>query len=465
MDRNVLELQHVTRELPNGGLVLILNTGALIGPEAEAMVQALHSRSPNGIREHMKILAQKGPEKFMQSFYVGYGHKSIGDCGTTTIFVEGVSMLVAKAIQDWLLYSGQEASTRYIDFSSQRFVDPLDLPGSGEIHEAWRTFYLTSQEPVRAHLRECFPRKDEEDAKVYEKAINARSFDILRGFLPAGASTNLAWHTNLRQAADKLALLRHHPLTEVQVVAEAIESALQEAFPSSFGHKRYEATEEYQRNWMHEHYFQGTKHYAVRHNGSIRVPHTGVVLVRGSIDKGALEEYKVFLATRPPKTELPKQVAECGTMQFGFFIDFGSFRDIQRHRSVMQRMPLLSGDFGMHPWYLESLPEKVRRQAEILIHRQLDAIDTLPRDKFVRQYYFPMGMCVPCRLTGDLSALVYLVERRAQKDVHPTLHEVALEIADELTKQFGEFGLTLYVDREKGRFDIKRGLQDIVEKK
>ncbi len=465
MKRSVLELQHVTRGLPHGGFVLVLNTGAIIDPEAEAMLQALHSRSVGGIRAHLKTLAEKGPERFMENFYVGYGHKSIGDCGTGTIFIEGVSMLVAKAIQDWLLYSGQEASTRYIDFSTQRFVDPVGLPGSTEILEAWRSFYLSSQEPIRAHLRGCFPIKTGEDVKVYDKAINARSFDILRGFLPAGASTNLAWHTNLRQAADHILMLRQHPLREVKIVAEAMESALQETFPSSFGQKRYESTEEYHALWMREgYYFSGTKHHDVCLPGRVGAARKKVVLTRDSIDRSLLPEYAHFLLLRPEKTELPKQISECGTMQFEFLIDFGSFRDIQRHRSVIQRMPLLSSSFGMHSWYLESLPDKLRQEAENLVRRQLIAIDTLPQDKFVRQYYFPMGMCVPCRLTGDLPALVYVVERRAQRDVHPTLHEVALEVADELITQFGSNGLALSIDREKGRFDTKRGLQDIVQK-
>lgn len=466
MDTRIRELKHAIRDLPNGGFVLVLNTGAIIAPEAEAMLQALHSRSVGGIREHLKTLAEKGPEKFMQSFYVGYGHKSIGDCGTCTIFIEGVSMLVAKAVQDWLLYSGQEASTRYIDFSTQKFIDPINSPDSARVLETWRKFYLASQEPVRTHLRKCFPRNEEEDEKVYEKAINARSFDILRGFLPAGASTNLSWHTNLRQAADHLALLRHHPLVEVQVVAEATESALQEAFPSSFGHKRYEATEQYHQQWMQSQYsLQGEEH---RRSNGLVAQYRNVVMLRDTIDDELLEiNYEGLLKTRPPKTELPKQMAECGTMQFEFLIDFGSFRDIQRQRSVIQRMPLLSSKFGMHPWYFESLPATEAHLARDLVRQQLNIINSLvlfPPDDFVLQYYLPMGMCVPCRLTGDLPALVYVVELRAQAVVHPTLHEVALSMADVLLERFGAFGLTLYIDREKGRFDVKRGLQDIVRK-
>ncbi len=453
MDTRILALQHVEIPLPNNGLVLVLNTGAIITPEAEAMLQALHSRSVGGVREHLKSLAEKGAEKFMQSFYVGYGHKSIGDCGTTTIFIEGVSMLVAKAVQDWLLYSGQEASTRYINFSNQPFINPVDTSGSGAILEAWRGFYLASQEPVRAHLRALFPRNADEDEKTYEKAINARSFDILRGFLPAGASTNLAWHTNLRQAADHMAFLRHHPLYEVRVVAAALEDALKQAHPSSFEHKRYQATEAYNRTWMEEQYYFHGNGYRPR-----------VMLAHDGIDRELLKEYRWNLRNRPAKTELPKQVAECGSMRFEFMLDFGSFRDIQRQRSVVQRMPLLTSNFGMHPWYTESLPEAVRHGAGKLVQQQLDALASLALNDLEKQYFLPMGMLVPCRLTGDLAALAYVTELRAQSVVHPTLHEIALGIADILLEKYGAYGLTLNVDRAQGRFDVKRGLHDIVQR-
>lgn len=81
-------LVHTIEPLPNGGMVLVLETGAIITPEDEAMLQALHSRSAEGVKSHLERLAKVGSGKFMESFYVGYGHKSIGDCGTITLFIE-----------------------------------------------------------------------------------------------------------------------------------------------------------------------------------------------------------------------------------------------------------------------------------------------------------------------------------------------------------------------------------------
>ena len=130
--------KHAVRPLNTGGFVLALNVEAKIDGQAEAMLQALHSRSTGGIESHLRILEEKGAENFMEKFYVGYGHKSIGDCGSVTVFIEGVSMLAAKAVQDWRLYSGQEASTRYVDFSQQKFLNPAGAKEGEEIMEGWR---------------------------------------------------------------------------------------------------------------------------------------------------------------------------------------------------------------------------------------------------------------------------------------------------------------------------------------
>ncbi|MBP9828132.1 hypothetical protein KBC55_03165, partial [Patescibacteria group bacterium] len=73
-------------------------------PEDSAMLQALYSRDPKSVLTHVSKVLESGSGKFMERYYVGYNHKSIGDCGSTTVCVEGISMLAAKALQDWRLY-------------------------------------------------------------------------------------------------------------------------------------------------------------------------------------------------------------------------------------------------------------------------------------------------------------------------------------------------------------------------
>ena len=99
-------------------------------PEDTAMLQALYSRSPESVAKHVEKVRQTGSGKFMETFYVGYGHSSIADCGSTTLFIEGLSILADKALQDWPLYCGQETSTRYVDMAKQPIIDPLNTEQS-----------------------------------------------------------------------------------------------------------------------------------------------------------------------------------------------------------------------------------------------------------------------------------------------------------------------------------------------
>ncbi len=450
MKSRLASLNHHQTAIEGGGKVIILDTGAIINAESEAMLQALHSRSTGGLEDHLKILASKGSENFMKNFYVGYGHKSIGDCGSTSIFIEGVSLLAAKAIQDWPLYSGQESSTRYIDFKNQPFKNPLGVKVGAMILESWRKFYTTSIDVTQEYLKKKFPRGKSEPENIYNKAINARSFDILRGFLPAGASTNLAWHTNLRQAADKIAILRHHPLKEVRNVSWAIEETLIRAYPNSFSHVTFEKTEGYNRFWMEKDYYF--------HNP--KCPKFSIT--SNSIKTNFLK--KDLLKKRPPKTELPKYLAEAGTIQFEFLLDFGSFRDLQRHRAIIQRMPLLTTEIGFNEWYLDELPVNLKMKAIQLLQVQSEKINQLKGSKEEKQYYIPMGYNVSNRVTGGLPALVYTIELRATRFVHPTLSKLAQSMADKLIELFGQNGLILHLDKEINRFDVKRGEHDIILK-
>lgn len=450
--KNLSDLSHHSVPLGDGGEVLVLNTGAVIDAEASAMLGALHSRSAGGIRGHLKVLEEKGAANFMANFYVGYGHKSIGDLGSAHVFIEGVSMLAAKAIQDFPLYNGQEVSTRYVDFSTQRFIDPAVTPESGILLEELRAFYLAGIEELVRTLPERFPRDPEESEKKYEKAIKARAFDIMRSFLPAGASTNLVWVGPLRQFADRLPTLRHHPLSEIRSLASAVEQSLLKAFPNSFSDKRYEATEQYHELCGSQHtYFDDSEcpEFELTHN---------------ALRPERLAEYREILSVRPPKTELPFGVRECGNLEFKFLLDFGSYRDLQRHRAVIAPMPLLTSMHGFEPWYLEELPEELRIKAETFLKKYSDSIAALGLSAEETQYYLPMGFRTANRLSGDLRALVYLVELRAGSTVHATLRHRAIQMAKVLEGQCANYGLVLHYDQEPDRFDVKRGDQDIVLK-
>ena len=450
------QLNHHETKLDTGGKIVVIDSGAVLTAEMTAMLQALHSRSTEGINGHLQVLAERGADKFMSTYYVQYGHKSIGDCGVGVVFIEGISMLAAKAIQDSKLYNGQEASTRYIDFANQPFLNPEGTAAGTAIQENWRRFYLKAVAEMKTELPNRYPLGEGEKETSYNKAIEARAFDITRGFLPAGASTNIAWTTTLRQFDDRIMQLRHHPLEEVREIADKLNDAMLAMYPSSFKPNDDERYEKYRAT--HEYTALAAKQY-YHHDADC----AELALVRDGVDHGAMQEFKTLCAERPDKTELPKWLGAYGEVAFQFTLDFGSFRDIQRHRAVTQRMPLLTSSIGFHEWYLDELTEDLRVEATELIAELATAANGLTDDEALRQYYLPMGFKISNYVSGDLPAWVYLVELRASSLVHPTLAVQAAKMADILRETYADIDLAIHITSEAGRFDVKRGEADILK--
>lgn len=424
--------------------------------ESRAMLQSLYSRSPKSVQKQIKLVMEKGAAKFMKQFYSGYGHKSIGDCGVVTIFVETVSMFVAKAIQDSRLYMGQEASTRYIDFTEQPINDPIDTPDSQEIIDRWMDFYQSSSDILLPHLRTKYPTGNDEDEETYERAIKARGFDVLRGFLPAGATTLVAWTVNLRQAADHLEFLLSHSMDEVRDVGMRIHKELAKRYPSSFLSSELSKEVIAYRHLANNYYWQKSIEAGVKFPEivlSSNIQDLGNVF--STILRGDL------FTSRPRKVELPKWMDELGNVSVKYQLDFGSFRDVQRHRAGTIRMPFLDMNLGFHEWYLNEMPLPLYQKAQRLITEQEIAIHKLWENIGGNsiQYLIPMGYKVAVNMTFGLPGLVYFLELRSGKTVHPTLRMKVHEIIKLFTARFPQ--IKLHADMDPDDWDVRRGKQTI----
>lgn len=431
-------------------------------PEDNAMLQALYSRSPASVEDHIRKVAKSGSGKFMQEYYVGYNHASIGDCGSTTIYIEGVSMLVAKAIQDNPLYSGQEASTRYMDFSDTTFDLPDDsnitfdaLEGNA-IQMSWMEFYHKIRPRVLSHLEELHPYPSGKGPEYnrHERALNARAFDILRGFIPAGARTNLSWHTNLRQAQDKLMWLEVHPEPNVRKVAVAIRESLAARYPNS-GFSQKDIPEG--NFWRTE--VMGATAYNTDQNAC------GLFLPRFDATKFAIPtgDWSLMLGERPPRMLLPAVTNSWGTITSEFLLDFGSFRDLQRHRNGVIRMPLLTTNLGFHSWYFEQLPKDLLQEAIDFVGKQTRRIEALEMTPVEKQAYIAMGFQVACQVSQTLAAYVYRLELRTAQTVHPTLRKTTQQEAASFQVMFPS--VALHVNWQPDIWSTRRGDQTIFESK
>lgn len=412
--------------------------------EDNAMLCALRSRSSAPITDHLRKVEETGSGKFMTSYYLGYSHRSIGQCGFTTIHLDNISILAAKAIEESALFNGQECSSRYLDFSTRKTYI------NHEIISDWLKFYTDAKEPLIKHLKEK-NLNDGQPENVYEKAIAAKAFDILRGFLPAAVTTNVSWVTSLDHLNSQIELFKFHPLKEMNEIGNELHKLALEQYPNSFKDKELSQEEmnynvQLSKYWYTENVYKDSDFKAVT-----------------NVDANYLD--LELLNARPKFGEIPKLFKYFGDFRFEFNIDFGSFRDIQRHRTCLIYQPLLTAKLGFHPWYLAQLPDSLLNDAITLIESQTNKIADLgftikPAEL---QYYIPLGMKVSVPMIASLNALVYLLELRSSKHVHPTLRNVIFKMVEFVRQEIPE--LKLHIDTTlDSDFNIQRGNQDIVLK-
>jgi thymidylate synthase ThyX len=67
---------------------------------------------------------------------------------------------------------------------------------------------------------------------TFKKACRLKAFDVARGWLPAGVTTNLSWTTSLATLNRELLRLYAHPLQEVRDLAAAVHAQVKVAYPS-----------------------------------------------------------------------------------------------------------------------------------------------------------------------------------------------------------------------------------------
>lgn len=437
-------------------------------PEDKAMLQALYSRSDASVTQHLDRVGDDKGARFMERFYVGYGHDSIGDCAEITLFFEGVSILAAKAIQDTPLYRGQETSTRYLDFRTRAFRTHTATPDSEEFAahlDIWRAVYTRVYTDMLEHLTQQHRNKHDIVASepldgATERALSAAAFDVARGFLPAGATTQLSWTTDIRHARDHLKRLAHHPLTEVRNLAQSTWLKLHERYPASFPARMWRENDPRdayaQRIAQKFAYFVPTEpnEYPDFYTASTIDPD----IVNQDLDE--------LLRTRPAHAPLPYALAEYGHIQIAALLDYGSFRDLQRHRGGLCRLPLHTNFYGMHEWYILALPERTRQYVLKTVQLAEEHLAQLMTEHGLSvvgaQYYVPLAYRTPVLLQWDLRQLVYTLELRSAQTVHPTLRELMARLAQQVGQDIP--AITTHVDLTPSTFSVKRGTQTITDK-
>src|ERR1700687_5556127 len=202
-----------------------------VEPEIQAYAMARYSRSSLSMKEALKEITLQKAEKFLNTFYFQYGHRSIADLAHIALAIERLSILAAIVVADEQRWDGQERSTRYQDFRKSGYYTP-----NFEDDVAARTLYRETIEPLFTgydkvsqqtfeHLASITPPPSEMKLAASERALRARAFDISRYLLPLATSTSLGEMVNARSLETQVAHLLSQPHKEVRDLGALLKQA------------------------------------------------------------------------------------------------------------------------------------------------------------------------------------------------------------------------------------------------
>src|SRR5450631_586249 len=202
-----------------------------VEPEIQAYAMAKYSRSSLSMKESLKEITQQKAEKFLNTFYFQYGHRSIADLAHIALAIERLSILAAIVVADEQRWDGQERSTRYQVFRRSGYYTPSFQSGASattlyrEAVDALFAEYESLSQHMFEYLASITPRPADMKPDAYERTLRARAFDISRYLLPLSTNTSLGEIVNARTLENQVAHLLSQPHKEVRDLGALLKKA------------------------------------------------------------------------------------------------------------------------------------------------------------------------------------------------------------------------------------------------
>jgi thymidylate synthase ThyX len=199
-------------------------------PEIQAYAMAKYSRSALSMKESLREISQQKAEKFLNTFYFQYGHRSIADLAHIAIAIERLSILAAIEVADEQRWDGQERSTRYQDFKKSGYYVPAFSNAAAqklycEALDNLFARYEQMSERMFRYLSGATPKPEEMKQEAYDRTLRARAFDISRYLLPLATNTSLGQIVNARTLESQVSRLLSHTHREVRDLADRLKNA------------------------------------------------------------------------------------------------------------------------------------------------------------------------------------------------------------------------------------------------
>lgn len=200
-------------------------------PEVQAYAMAKYSRSALSMKDSLKEISTQKAEKFLNTFYFQYGHRSIADLAHIALAIEKLSILAAIVVADEQRWDGQERSTRYQDFRKSGYYVP-DFAAQSRARELYISTidslfseYEALSARMFSYLAETTPKPAEMKQEAYDRTLKARAFDVSRYLLPLATNTSLGEIVNARTLEMQVSHLLSHTHKEVRQLGELLKRA------------------------------------------------------------------------------------------------------------------------------------------------------------------------------------------------------------------------------------------------
>ena len=485
-------------------------------PEVWALMQARYSRSRGGLRESFLKLLKEDPEnfnklseeisktkggihtkhatekaiQFMEKWVLGYGHSSIAEGAVIGLCLEGVSILATKVIEDNRLCSFIEKSTRYVSFDNKSFYIDEDLKNSEYYKEIKELIdflfqtYCDLHEPVLEYVKKAAPRDKKTPLPAWERACAARRFDAIRYLLPTCTKTSLGWTVNARQLSHAISKLLSHPLKEMNQVGEMAKEEAKKVLPSllKFADKKdyFMKTQQEMTKLSEKIEIENAKSKPVT---LVKYPEDGddtliaAILYRYKnqsfnkiIEKvksmPQKEKEKIFDSYLENMEDFNYPMRELEHISFSFDVvmDYGAFRDLQRHRICTQTNQILTTDLGY------DIPEDITHAGVEDKYRQAmekaKEIYEKIRGKYPlqAQYILPLGFRKRFLVTMNLREIHHFIKIRTTPLAHASYRMIAYNFYKIMKKKYpllSKYIVCNYTEEELGRLKSEEKVEKL----
>jgi len=465
---------------------------------ADPAVAAIAEQIPTGDPQ----VRTRRAEELYERVFDDYGDDSVAQLGGAHLACEQASNILTKVLEWGRLAAYLEQSTRYIFYDQRlggryRYAVPPEVESSAvamEYVEAMDWLFARYSSVVRSlvpfYERQFDATPGGIDGPV-RAAIRARACDTARGLLPAATLSNVGIFATGQAYESMLLRMRAHPLTEARSYADMMLAELRKVIPSFL--RRVDLPE---RGVLWSNYFEDIRgrmgRLATTFEGGDQ-PRPEVVLVdwdrhaEAKIAAAALYTHtdmaddrlleiamrmtseeraaviRAYVGDRRNRRHKPGRAMERVSYRFDIVSDFGSFRDLQRHRMLTIDWQRLGTHHGfVTPPDIEATGQGVAWREAMDRMGALCQKVTRELGPEVAQYVVPFAFRLRYSMQLNAREAFHMLELRTSPQGHPDYRRVCLEMHRLIREQAGHTLIAdamTYVNRESydlGRLEAER---------